>query len=58
MQFNSQAPISVPDFGEAMTLTIPAAAFDALLARIRRPGRYCPCVARVLSKPAPWELNF
>jgi len=40
-----------------MTLTIPATAFGALLARIRRPGRYCPCVARVLSKPAPWDLS-
>jgi len=40
-----------------MTVTLSAAAFDALLARLRRPGCYCPRVARVLSKPAPWERN-
>jgi hypothetical protein len=31
------------------------AAFDALLRRAIRSGRYCPRVARVLSTPAPWD---
>ena len=31
------------------------AAFDALLRRVTRPGRYCPRVAKVLSTPAPWD---
>ena len=33
------------------------AAFDALLRRITRPGRYCPRVAKVLSTPAPWDAS-
>jgi hypothetical protein len=40
-----------------MTVILPAAAFDVLLARLCRPGRYCPRVARVLSTSAPWERN-
>jgi hypothetical protein len=31
------------------------AAFDSLLRRVTRPGRYCPKVAKVLSTPAPWD---
>jgi uncharacterized protein (DUF1778 family) len=38
-----------------MTVILSPAAFDALLARLSRPGKYCPRVARVLSTPAPWE---
>jgi hypothetical protein len=34
---------------------LPPTAFDALLRRITRPGRYCPKVAKVLSTPAPWD---
>ena len=34
---------------------ITAQAFDALVRRITRPGRYCPKVAKVLSTPAPWD---
>lgn len=35
--------------------TLSPAAFDALLHRITRPGRYCPKVAKVLSTLAPWD---
>jgi uncharacterized protein (DUF1778 family) len=31
--------------------------FDRLLKRLQRPGKYDPAVARVLSKPAPWDEN-
>lgn len=40
-------------FGEPHKM-VPVA-FDALLRRATRPGRYCPRVARVLSTPAPWD---
>jgi hypothetical protein len=34
---------------------ISPAAFDAVLRRITRPGRYCPRVTKVLSTPALWD---
>jgi hypothetical protein len=37
--------------------TLSPAAFDALLRRITRPGRYCPRVAKVLSTTAPWDAG-
>jgi hypothetical protein len=40
-----------------MRYIVSPAAFDALLARLSRPGEYCPRVARVLSTPAPWEAG-
>jgi hypothetical protein len=39
------------EYAERMT----AQAFDDLVRRITRPGRYCPKVAKVLSTPAPWD---
>jgi hypothetical protein len=39
------------EYAERMT----AQAFDALFRRVFKPGQFCPEVARVLSKPAPWE---
>jgi hypothetical protein len=38
-----------------LTTNLSPAAFDALLRRITRPGRYCPKVAKVLSTPALWD---
>ena len=29
--------------------------FAALQRRLAQPGRYCPRVAKVLSRPAPWD---
>ena len=41
------------EYAERMTTQ----AFDALLRRITRPGRYCPRVAKALSTPAPWDAQ-
>ena len=41
------------EYAERMT----AQAFDSLLRRITRPGRYCLRVAKVLSTPAPWDTS-
>lgn len=46
-------PTNPKPTGERVVL--PAAAFDALARRLNVPGRYDPCVARVLSRKAPWE---
>ena len=40
---------------EEYTERMAAQAFDTLFRRVFKPGQFCPEVARVLSRPAPWD---